>query len=110
MTRDDHHLWDLFTRGLHSFVTRRPAVIARHVFSRTIDLHGMTVSEAHTMTRDYLKEASQRGEKSVTIITGRSGIIRKEFPSWLGVFPQVRTFNELNGGGAFKIYFFKKIP
>jgi DNA-nicking Smr family endonuclease len=109
MTHDDHHLWDLFTRGLHSFVTRRSSVITRHVFSRTIDLHGMTVNEAHTTTRDYLKEASQRGEKSVMIITGRSGIIRREFPSWLQ-FSHIRNFEELNGGGAFKIYFFKKLP
>ena len=48
-----------------------------------IDLHGMTVQEAFEHCREQLAYYSISGHKSVEVITGRSGQIRKEFPNWL---------------------------
>ncbi len=66
----------------------------------TIDLHGMTIQEAYFFTIDFLKNTPH---KTVTVITGKSGDICREFPMWLNRVPSVRTFIELNGGGAFEV-------
>lgn len=64
-----------------------------------LDLHGMTVQDAYDRTRAFLSVSSG----SVMVITGKSGIIRAEFPYWLDGFDAVASYRECNGGGAFKI-------
>ena len=68
----------------------------------------MTLGHAHAQTRLLVSEAHTRGLKHVTIITGLSGPIRREFPFWVEQFPQVRRSEVLNGGGAFKLHLVKK--
>lgn len=70
-----------------------------------LDLHGLTVQDAYDRTRAFLSHSSA---SVVTVITGRSGIIRAEFPHWLDGFPEVASFGEQNGGGAFRIVLRKK--
>jgi DNA-nicking Smr family endonuclease len=65
-----------------------------------IDLHGLTVNEAHLRVMSFLDNA---GTEYVMIITGKSGIIRKEFPTWMENHMGVRDIIEIHGGGAFSI-------
>jgi DNA-nicking Smr family endonuclease len=65
----------------------------------TLDLHGFTVQEAYQVARRFLNDR----EGTVTVITGRSGEICKEFPTWAALHPNVRTCSQMNGGGAFLI-------
>lgn len=52
-----------------------------------IDLHGMTVAQAHPTLRQFLTGAQGRGLRCVLIITGKGrdgqGIIRQSLSGWL---------------------------
>lgn len=68
--------------------------------STVLDLHGMTVQEAYLAVAEFI---STRSCTDVLIITGKSGIIRKECPVWLDLNKKIRFYVEENGGGAFRI-------
>jgi DNA-nicking Smr family endonuclease len=66
----------------------------------TLDLHGMTLAEAHATTNAFLAHCHER---SVTIVTGISGAIHREFPHWLDKHP-IGRIEPMNGGGAFRVH------
>lgn len=68
----------------------------------TIDLHHLTIRDAHARVEQGLRYGA-RTMKEMTVITGRSGEIRREFPSWADLHPNVRRIEPLNGGGAFRV-------
>lgn len=72
---------------------------------RRLDLHGLTVHEAHGRTMEFLT-MTRRRYRYVIIITGLSGAIRREFRHWLDSHP-IRQIEELRGGGSFRVYFSK---
>lgn len=80
----------------------RPQPLARLGLITTLDLHGLTIRQAFEATRELIANGRAASLTHVTVITGRSGQIRQEFPIWLETFG-VRRYAELNGGGAFKI-------
>ncbi len=55
----------------------------------TIDLHGLTQSQAHHLLRRFLHDARQRGLRHVLVITGKGrsndgdGVLRRVVPLWL---------------------------
>lgn len=103
----DMHLWEIVKRrfaplGQPSTGTRYQGGFAV-ACPEMIDLHGLTVQEAHERVRHYLIQATYGRLKRVTVITGRSGQIRQEFPTWAKLHPDVRSIRELNGGGAFEV-------
>ncbi len=117
MTPDDHKLWKQVTEGVLPLVfTPTAAAIRSHAgrgrmtrtFHTTLDLHGMTLDQAHAAVRRMVADAQHCGLKHVNIITGLSGPIRREFPFWVEQLSQVRRFETLNGGGAFKLHLVKK--
>lgn len=73
----------------------------------TLDLHGLTIEEAHRAFAHFLTLHRQAGTKQITCITGRGasggGAIRREFDGWLST-PQFKDkiiqFKWLNDGGA----------
>lgn len=86
-------------------------------FDQTLDLHGMTESEAHRRLKDFLVRSQSAGAQLVLVITGRGegvsshefapkrGILRKNVPEWLRSYRNlVSGFEEapprLGGGGA----------
>lgn len=73
----------------------------------TLDLHGLTVAEAHTRTSNFLLLARSHYDY-VTVVTGRSGAIRDEFLHWLSDDRGISRVEPLNGSGAFRIYFRKQ--
>ena len=70
---------------------------------KCIDLHGMTIEQAHATTLQFLDFWKDQ-TKSLVFITGKSGIIRQEFCHWV----QNARIEMLNGGGAFRVFLKKK--
>lgn len=92
------------------FQRLRITVIPSRPVSYVLNLHGMSVSEAYHATCRFIEKHSQRGSKTVTIITGkglkRVGQIKQEMPLWLETpfFQQkIRSFSWKNDGGAIDI-------
>ena len=89
-----------------------------------IDLHGMTVAEAHPELVDFVLRAHADGKRLVLVITGkgkmrddsgaipvRHGILRHQVPQWLSLPPlascvlQVTPSHKRHGGeGAYYVY------
>src|ERR1017187_916443 len=107
---DDLAVWDAFTKSITPLGEPAPSEHIPpplHITQQTtqLDLHGLSLTDAHRYTMDFVDGASG---KYVMVITGLSGQIKKEFKHWFVNHKIVRTIEELNGGGAYKI-FFKKL-
>jgi DNA-nicking Smr family endonuclease len=72
--------------------------------SPVLDLHGMTVQQAHQSVIDHVTSNNSK-HKWVTIITGKSGVIRSEAESWLSSQPGVSSVTVAKSGGAFMVKF-----
>lgn len=103
----DFSLWSYVKRTITPFgQPRRPSSDPRLVARKepdSIDLHGYTIQGAHTATDRAIERALRMGRPSLTVITGKSGEICREFPEWAGLHPGVRGVRTLNGGGAFEL-------
>lgn len=89
-----------------------------------IDLHGMTLAQAHPALSHFILTSQARGLRLVLVITGkgsfedpydpaprRRGVIKSQVPQWLrmppvsGVVMQVAQAHRKHGGeGAFYVY------
>lgn len=57
--------------------------------ARVLDLHGLTVQRAFHSLMAFLRAAHAEGVRCVEVVTGQSGVIRRELPLWLNL-PEVR--------------------
>ena len=76
---NDMHIWYEYLSGK---LQSRPARIIPPKASnrkKIIDLHGHTLNEAYQI----LIENIDRGYRELTVITGASGEIKRQFPLWL---------------------------
>lgn len=99
-------LWDIVKRRITPLGEPRGPGEPRLVLVEepgSLDLHNLTLQEAHASTRSYLGRCAKAGKRDVEVITGKSGKIRSEFVAWAMLDPNVRAIEELNGGGAFKV-------
>jgi DNA-nicking Smr family endonuclease len=55
-----------------------------------LDLHGYTQDEAHAALLRFLHKAGAGGAKMVLVITGKSGVLRRQVPQWLAL-PEFRS-------------------
>jgi DNA-nicking Smr family endonuclease len=89
-----------------------------------IDLHGMTVAEAHPALLAFILTAHAQGKRLVLVITGkgrvrddlapmpvRQGVLRHQVPQWLGLPPLSALILQIapahvthGGGGAYYVY------
>lgn len=67
----------------------------------TLDLHGYKVEEAYHAVKAFLRAHEEASSRSAVVITGKSGVIRKEFPFWMEHLGH--TFEILHGGGSFRV-------
>lgn len=75
-----------------------------------IDLHGMTLDQAHGALTSYMRSAAARGSRCVIVVTGKGkdgvGRIRAEVPHWLnqqplrGIILAVTTARVQHGGAG----------
>lgn len=115
LSQGDKDLWMSAMRETKSFapVDLSPSSFPRLALRErpietvaTVDLHGMTVQDAHAAVIQHLDIWRTRA-KFVSFITGQSGAIRREFAHWMQQYAAVRRIEPMNGGGAFKVYFKK---
>lgn len=89
-----------------------------------IDLHGMTLADAHPRLMNFILRAHSDGARLVLVITGkgknkpdegpiptRQGILRHQVPQWLAMAPlgglvlQIAPAHQSHGGtGAYYVY------
>jgi DNA-nicking Smr family endonuclease len=55
-----------------------------------LDLHGHTQDEAHGVLLRFLRRASTNEMRFVLVITGKSGVLRRQVPMWLAT-PEFRA-------------------
>lgn len=54
-----------------------------------LDLHGLTVAQAHQTFIQYIKQAVSQNKKTIIVVTGKgskergTGVIRRELPYWI---------------------------
>src|SRR5690606_33391943 len=74
-----------------------------------LDLHGYTVDNAFGAVYDFIRKCHRNHQRSVIIITGKSGRIKQEFPRWIN-FPEIAdmvlsfTTATLRDGGSGAYY------
>lgn len=111
LTPEEKELWN---KVVHGSLQLQPQTInpplpttikkrSKQQPKKCIDLHGMTIQQAHATTLQYLDFWKDQ-TKSLIFITGKSGIIRQEFCHWV----QNARIEPLNGGGAFRVFLKKK--
>lgn len=97
----------------------------RMPIAATLDLHGLTQTQAETRLRTFLEFAAVRGARTVLVITGKGapdatpipfeeaprGILRQRFLEWVqapplrGLIASVRPAHQKHGGrGAFYVF------
>lgn len=89
-----------------------------------IDLHGMTLAEAHPALIGFILQSASRGKRLVLVITGkgkraaddgpipvRRGVLRHQVPQWLSAPPLAPLVLQVaeahashGGGGAYYVY------
>ena len=52
-----------------------------------LDLHGHTQDAAHDALSGFLARAQGAGNRTVLVITGKSGVLRGQVPRWLNAAP-----------------------
>lgn len=93
-----------------------------------IDLHGMTLAQAHPALNAFIMSAHAKGKRLVLVITGkgknkddlgpipvRLGVLRHQVPQWLSQAPVSSVVLQVSeahgkhgGGGAFYVYLRRK--
>jgi DNA-nicking Smr family endonuclease len=74
-----------------------------------LDLHGHTQSEAHAALLQFLRKQSANEARLVLVITGKSGVLRRQVPQWLAL-PDFRMLvisaeaAAINHGGEGALY------
>jgi DNA-nicking Smr family endonuclease len=64
---------------------RRRIASGRDDIDARFDLHGLTQSEAHMELLHFLRSATAREARLVLVITGKSGVLRRQVPLWLAL-------------------------
>ncbi len=130
----DHHRDHNLVAGLSRQLAAAPVNMDRKSFTRLkrgklkpegrIDLHGMTLAQAHPALMSFVLGAHQNGKRLVLVITGkgksrdqggpiptRLGVLRHQVPQWLAMPPlsqavlQVTEAHISHGGhGAYYVY------
>jgi DNA-nicking Smr family endonuclease len=132
--RADHRRSDDLLPGLAEDMARMPLRMDARAFGRMakgkltpearIDLHGLTLAEAHPALREFILASHAAGRRLVLVITGkgklrdelapmpaREGVLRHQVPQWLAMAPlgpmvlQIAPAHLRHGGtGAYYVY------
>ena len=120
--------------GLPERIARQPVQMDRKTFGKLkrgkvvpearLDLHGMTIEQAHPALMGFIFRAHDQGKRLVLVITGkgktrdeggpipvRRGVLRHNVPQWLASPPLARVVLQVaeahishGGGGAYYVY------
>lgn len=110
LSDQDRQVWQLYVDKVFNSPSE-PAQPMKEIQSlpRRLDLHGMTVGEAHGKTISFVEDHWEAGTASAVIITGKSGQIAHEFTEWCRQMPKVRRYEPIEdsrgGVGSYRIWF-----
>lgn len=118
LSDQEKSLWERVTATVRRFgrdhfvVPAQTPAVTRYPrqteFNPVLDLHGMTLVDAHRASLEHVYQAKQAGGfRYVTVITGLSGQICEEFPRWFENNALVRSVKSLRGGGAWEVWLTK---
>ena len=68
-----------------------------------LDLHGYSINDAYIKTNEFIYDSYINNVKNITIITGKSGKIQKEFKIWVSANKYVKNLKIENNGGSYKL-------
>lgn len=88
-------------KSIHSSINRKNSV-------KILDCHGMYIHEAYLRTKEFINYHFDIKSKTVIIITGRSGTINEEFPSWFKHSSLIKKIELLENKGSWKVWLKKK--
>lgn len=115
MKDEDIKLWQAYVNNIQpikvarvqGFPEKRKTTRKKHIRS-VLDLHNYTVQEAYEAFNNFVRKHYDILSKNILIITGKSGVIKTEFPTWASDNKYIRSFEAKNGGGAYTIKIAKK--
>jgi DNA-nicking Smr family endonuclease len=93
------------TPGKLDLPTRKKLAKGRLPIEGTVDLHGLTQSEAHALLLSFLHRAYAGGRRHVLVITGKGesygsdGVLRRAVPVWLATPPFRALVSGQEGAG-----------
>lgn len=114
LTREEMDLWKRYTSSPPRFIfgslMHLPSRQDRR--SSSIDLHGMTLNQAHRAVMDFLEHHACVGSRSVLIITGKRGRISRELPHWCVQVSAVSScrpvMDSMGEHGSYRVTFRRK--
>jgi DNA-nicking Smr family endonuclease len=81
-------------------------------FNKKLDLHGMTINTAFLKVQEFIDHSYIIGNRELTIVTGKSGQISKEFASWISGIKKVAKYKPIIDTkkeiGSYRIWLIKK--
>jgi hypothetical protein len=117
LTEDDMQTWLTYIDSIgkyhmpyYLFVPNRDIVSssATTITSRKLDLHGKILHVAWGMFNEFIDLHHTCDNGSVVVITGKSGKIAEEFPSWCKNNPKIKRYEGLTNSdgrsGSYRIY------
>jgi DNA-nicking Smr family endonuclease len=111
LTESDKNLWKAWVdKYMHTNINIKKIwnINKNDALSTRLDLHGITVNEAYHAVAEFVEQHQLLKTKKVIVVTGKSGIISKEFKSWLGGFKCVskaEAINDSRGGvGSYRLW------
>ena len=72
--------------------------------SRYFDCHDLSINECYNQLMEFIESHYQYGSKKLTIVTGKSGSIRREFEEWMRNNEFVRYFKLKQNKGSWDVY------
>jgi DNA-nicking Smr family endonuclease len=109
LTEQDQQDWQLYVNRVFNSPEEILPQKEQITLPRRLDLHGMTVGEAHGRTQRFIEDHHEAGTASVVIITGKSGQIAHEFTEWCRQMPKIRRYKPIadsrGGVGSYRIWF-----
>lgn len=75
--------------------------------SNKIDLHHYTIHDAYLKVLNFIEESYRGNVFEIYIVTGASGKIKKEFPSWICSHKLVKS-QKLISSGEFKVWLIRR--
>ena len=112
MKTEDQKVWDVFTQTGKILMKEDDSIHPPEVLSETmnsiLDFHHLTLQEAHQQFQKHIEDAVRLGYKNLTHITGKSGQICKEYPTWVQLNSNIRKFELQKNGGSWKLWIKKQ--
>lgn len=92
LSEQDQKEWNYYIDRLFNSPPSEYIPLKEQIGLKTrLDLHGMTLSEAHGAVNNFVSDHAEAATESVVVITGKSGQINYEFQEWCKQLKSIRN-------------------